>query len=82
MTCATCAAQASQPKSAEGQQGRSAHRGAGVPERARTLLVAQRHGIASHVDRTHRRGRGVAPVDPSRIDASFSLNDDFVKEKP
>ena len=28
-----------------------------------------------------RRGRGVAPVDPSRTDASFSLKDDFIKEK-
>jgi hypothetical protein len=30
----------------------------------------------------HRRGRGVAPVDPSRIDASWSPTDRFNKEKP
>ena len=37
-------------RSTEGQQGHSAHRRAGVPDRARTLLVAQRHGVTRRQD--------------------------------
>ena len=52
----------------ERQQGHCARRGAGLPDRARTLLVPQRHRVTAPTD---RRGRDVAPVDASSIDALF-----------